>query len=453
MVARIVLTILLVAVGARAEATALRGLILANELGGPPVANVQVSAAGANSSVSMNDGTFSLTFPSKQPGDMVRLTIFKKGQVVVNDFELHLALRKDADSEPVVILICKEESREEMARRYYRLKSYEGIEEAYKQRVKELESHQQLDKAALARLKEERDQARLAADKAAEQLARLKPEETSEFYQQAMQLFLDGKIGEAINVLETEKLRHLLDAAKRKKAEAEKAETEAIQAYLLRARLLTIELRFAEAERTYKEALLAAPDSFDINFGFAVFNQELKRYKQALPAYERCLELVRHNGSRADAAMTLNNLGVLYGDQNRMVEAQKAYEEALKTYRELAQSNPEAYLPDVATTLNNLGVLYGDQNRMVEAQKAYEEALKTYRELAQSNPEAYLPYVATTLNNLGVLYRVQNRMVEAQKAYEEALLIYEDCARRNSERYYRDVERVKRLLKASKTNP
>ena len=66
-----------------------------------------------------------------------------------------------------------------------------------------------------------------------------------------------------------------------------------------------------------------------------------------------------------------------------MEEARKAYEEALETYRELAQQIPEAYLPDVARTLNSLGLLERTQNRVEEARKAYEEALKTYRELAQ----------------------------------------------------------------------
>ena len=53
--------------------------------------------------------------------------------------------------------------------------------------------------------------------------------------------------------------------------------------------------------------------------------------------------------------------------QNRTQEAKQAYEEALQIFREFAQKNPEAYLPDVATTLNDLGVLDRDQMRMEEA--------------------------------------------------------------------------------------
>jgi len=98
-----------------------------------------------------------------------------------------------------------------------------------------------------------------------------------------------------------------------------------------------------------------------------------------------------------DAALVLNS------DQNRMEETRKEHKEALKTYRELAQKEPETYLPEVAQTLNDLGIVDSAQNRPEEARKAFAEALKIYRELAQKRPGTYLPYVATTLKNLGTI--------------------------------------------------
>jgi hypothetical protein len=53
-----------------------------------------------------------------------------------------------------------------------------------------------------------------------------------------------------------------------------------------------------------------------------------------------------------DAAPVLNS------DQNRMEETRKEHEEALKTYRQLAQKEPETYLPEVAQTLNDLWGLW-----------------------------------------------------------------------------------------------
>ena len=150
--------------------------------------------------------------------------------------------------------------------------------------------------------------------------------------------------------------------------------------------------------------MTTSPESFEAKFAFALFSQDLNRYGTAEPLYLKCLELARRSGNQADVAMTLNNLGILDSEQNRKEEARKAFEEALGIYRELAQKNPDIYLPDVAMTLNNLGILHREQNRKEEARKAYEEALRTYRQLAQNNPEIYLPDVAMTLNNLGILH-------------------------------------------------
>jgi tetratricopeptide (TPR) repeat protein len=86
--------------------------------------------------------------------------------------------------------------------------------------------------------------------------------------------------------------------------------------------------------------------------------------------------------------------------QNQTEETRR---EALKTYRELAEKEPETYQPDVAATLNDLGIFDSDQNRIEKARKEFEEALKTYRELAHKEPDIYLRCVAITLNNLGIL--------------------------------------------------
>ena len=213
--------------------------------------------------------------------------------------------------------------------------------------------------------------------------------------------------------------------------------------------------------------------------------RDLNRFEKARAAYERCLEWARKNGKDAELAATLNNLGNLDRGQDRMEEARKEFAEALQTYRELAQKNPETYLPDVATTLNNLGVLDAtragwrrpqgiqrrcrspragaekpepialrsetlnnlgildsDQNRMEEARKEFAEALQIRRELAQKNPETYRPDVAMTLNNLGILDRDQGRMEEARKEFEEALQIYRELAQKNPETYRPDVAKT-----------
>ena len=52
-----------------------------------------------------------------------------------------------------------------------------------------------------ARLQQERDQAKSAAEKASEELAKNRPGQNTELYQQAKRLFLDGKIDRAETLL------------------------------------------------------------------------------------------------------------------------------------------------------------------------------------------------------------------------------------------------------------
>ena len=142
-----------------------------------------------------------------------------------------------------------------MARRFYRLKSFDAIEESYQKRLKELEDTQQATAAALAKLQRERDQGKATAEKVAEQLAKIQPGQGSELFKQANRLFLDGKIDEAIKLLDDEKLHQSL-------AQAKKAIEDVMQAWLLKARLLTLQFRFDEAEKAYLVAIDAQPENF-----------------------------------------------------------------------------------------------------------------------------------------------------------------------------------------------
>lgn len=399
------------------RAATLRGLILANEIGGSPFPNVEVSAvAGANVSATDNQGRFSLEFATRQPGDIVQIVIRKSGYVVVNDIQLRLVLPRDPDAEPVTLLVCKDAIREEMARRFYRLKSLEAVEVWYQARLQELKARGETTAAELARLTGERDQAKAVAETAAEELARVKLTDTSELYRQAMQLFLQGKVDEALQILDDEKLKGAAEAARRQAGQV-------VQNYLLKARILTTQFRFDEAEAMYQKAMTTVPESFQASFGFATFCYDSRRYGKALSAYERALTQARLSGDPADVARTLNGLGALHSEQRRMDDARSALKEALKIWRHLAQANPDTYLPDTAKTLNNLGILRQEQKRMEDARVSFEGALRIWHKLALANPDTYRVGMVHTLNNLGNLHRAQNRMDDARAAYEEALNI------------------------------
>ncbi len=137
----------------------------------------------------------------------MQLVVNQEGYVVVNDVQLDLPLPADPDARPLQIILCKEADREEMARRFYQLKSFEVVEETYQRRVKELEVTQPATATTVSKLQQERDQAKANAEKAAEALAKDRPGQSSPVYRQALQLFLDGRIDDAIKHLHDEELR------------------------------------------------------------------------------------------------------------------------------------------------------------------------------------------------------------------------------------------------------
>ena len=125
------------------RAATLRGVILANEMGGPPVAKVRVAADGANDTETDDQGRFVLGFPGRPVGSPVRVVVNHSGHVVVNDVQLEVNLPERESPFRLVLLLCKHEVREEMARRFYRLKSFEAIEAKYQQQLAELKGRRE----------------------------------------------------------------------------------------------------------------------------------------------------------------------------------------------------------------------------------------------------------------------------------------------------------------------
>ena len=135
-----------------------------------------------------------------------------------------------------------------MALRFYQLKGAEAVEITYQQKLKALEDENKSDATTIAKLQQERDQAKAVAEKAATELAKSQPGQGSEMYQEAVRLYLDGKIDAAIALLDDDKLR-------RSAEQAEKALTEAIQGWRLKANLFKLKFQFEEAEKAYETAL------------------------------------------------------------------------------------------------------------------------------------------------------------------------------------------------------
>jgi tetratricopeptide (TPR) repeat protein len=115
---------------------------------------------------------------------------------------------------------------------------------------------------------------------------------------------------------------------------------------------------------------------------------------------------------------TLNAAGTRLLAQERMEDAERAYEAALREARALGPEDQR-----VASTLNNLGVLYLKQQRPEQAEAAMQQALAIRRKaLGETHPQ-----VAQTLTNLGFLRQQQGDAEQAETLFAQVVAMLEDA--------------------------
>jgi tetratricopeptide (TPR) repeat protein len=137
-------------------------------------------------------------------------------------------------------------------------------------------------------------------------------------------------------------------------------------------------------------------------------------YQRALQGYEKEL------GSEHIKTLNIvNSLGVLYFDQGKLVEAEQMYQRALQGYEK--ELGPEHI--ETLEIVNNIGNLYIDQGKLVEAEQMCQRVLQGREK--ELGPE----HIKTLgiVNNLGILYKNQGKLVEAEQMYQRVLQGYEQA--------------------------
>ncbi|MEM7214893.1 MAG: tetratricopeptide repeat protein [Pseudomonadota bacterium] len=155
----------------------------------------------------------------------------------------------------------------------------------------------------------------------------------------------------------------------------------------------------------------------------------LGRREEALSAGEEAVSIQRDLAdTRPDAflpnlASSLNNLANRLSALGRREEALSAGEEAVSILRDAADTRPDAFLPDLASSLNKLANRPSALGRREEALSVSEEAVSIHRDLADTRPDGFLPNLATSLNNLANRLSALGHREEALLAGEEAVSI------------------------------
>ncbi len=429
------------------------GYVKLQSSGKTPLENVEVYALGANTDYTNDKGYFELIFSNKKVGDLVANIEFSMdGYRVINEEKCEgLSIPKDPSLVPLVVVMSRKKEYQQQLAVYYKViidnatSNFEAERKALQAQINQLsdkaadEAEERILLAKIAELEEEKEQLMARAERLAEQFANIDIDAASQLAKDALALFQEGKIKEAIALMDDEVLDNNMRAAKKAKSihqqglvQADSAIQQGVNNYMIKARIQKADLQWKAAYHSYLKAISGDSTHIDNLWEVAYYVSELNDQKRAIKYYQQAL---RHTKNEITKASFLNNLGNQYLNGHKYPEAEQAYLAALEIRERLAKTNPARYEPDVAMTQNNLGNFYKALNNYPSAEQAYLAALEIYERLAKTNPARYEQDVAMTQNNLGIFYKALNNYPSAEQAYLAALEIYERLAKSNPERY------------------
>jgi len=426
--------------------------------------------------VTGDDGKFTLNIKGVAPNTQTQINVIPHGEfseyVVVNEKELKdITLGRIT---PVSVYICKkgelEQRQAEMVGVNMR-KLEERVENDKKRLQKELDALRANNDYLNVRYSQIKDSLDIISDNIDNAFERIKEyaktmilenlDDRDDNYVKAYECFMRGALDSVSHFLQEEildmKYRKILllqqeaknerelasiltESAKVKAEFSENSLNELIKEWLLLARAADMQNDYEKAVNIYEKIVKADTLNTDNMLECADYLYKINEYVKAEKFYLLCLirnrefAAVNPKNYLPRVAQTLNNLAILHKSNNRLSDASREYEEALRIRRALAEENSAEHLPFLANTLNDLANLRNHFKEYSEALQMYKEALKIRKELAAGNPK-YFSAVAQTENNIAVLHLNKKEYTDAQHYFEEALQIRKKLAVDNPKDY------------------
>ena len=187
--------------------------------------------------------------------------------------------------------------------------------------------------------------------------------------------------------------------------------------------------RRAEATTVAERALALGTSAFGANdvrlsdtlSALGGLARDKENLTEAVSYFERALtNLQAANSPPSDVASAMDNLGDVYGLLGRFDDGERMLKQALDLFDRSFGKNAET-APNYDKMLNDLGNLYLDAGRLVDAEAAMRRSLAITR---ARNGEAH-PNVAGTMGNLATVLEHEGRYAEAEKLYQQTLQAYE----------------------------
>ena len=468
--------------------TIVKGIVTEQNSGNKPISGVQIKALGSIPEVSDNKGTFQLVFENKKPGERIFISeISKKGYEVVN--------RKDVvdnwfiSGNPIQktrVVMCPEGMLAQNITKYYNI-SLNALTKGYKQGIKELvaerdkallDGHDYAEKEKLLEEQYRNQQKQLEA--LAEKFARENFDDYTGVQKQAAEVFMQGDIEMAIQILVSVNSEEEIARAIRQKERGIQLALEGkllqyqadsiiemnIKKLMFQGQLYSTSFKYKEAAKVYETAVLADTTNYNnikvladfYRYQLSTYQKAefwyIKAYSIAPNEYERAsilrkigetqrkmrsyknseinlksaLKMFRKfvesdSSSTDDVGYTLHELGLLKTDQQDFDEAAIYYKEGIQIFRNLTQEDSTDYLCLLAFIMDDYAALKNKMEEYPSAIACYLESLNFYKHLVNKEPEEYIEDLAITLLNIARSYNENNQFLNSEKYYLEALSV------------------------------
>ena len=373
-----------------------------------PLKGVEINVMNAASTVSGEDGQFTLRFTTLHAGDLVKVRrIQKPGYEIFNKEALEQWIISGRKDIPFTIVMCQVAQFKQMRDNYERVSSanYEAQYQKEKaslakKRAEGKISQPQYEKAvqkATATMQQSKAKVAIVAEK----FSRIDLSEVSKNEREVISLVQQGKIEQAIITAEERgNMLHMADL------------------YQLAGGVENME----KADSLLRRAAWSDTTQLKPMEQFAEFAYSQGDWTSACQAYELCL---RHVGdSPVRRPLLAHNLGLLYMRLNDHQRAQSLLNMAATDIQALCQRDSEGWRPMLASVQLSLATLELRNARLDEALASYQQVCQTCEAvLAQdSTHQEVLKHWVKAENNMAIVYMQKQDNSAAQQCLKSALL-------------------------------
>ena len=377
-----------------------------------PLNQVEITISNAASTISDDEGNFTLQFRTLKPGDKVNVRrIEKLGYEIFNKEALEQWYVARSNT-PFVIIMCKSEKFKRIRDNYTRVSS-DSYEKQLKKEEARLAAERKAGKlkeaeyeAALKKLNDEYDRQLENLDNYVDKFARIDLSELSAVEAEIIELVQGGNIDEAINrydqQLLEEKYKEQVANIRRSQAGIDALTNVRAQSQISRDSLFASILRknemrklaggrenFEKIGKSLKEIALADTTYYDAVYEYAFFSNSQNKFDEALRFYSTCLNITTRN---TDKCKILRQIGEIQLELNHFNQAENYLIRSLEIAQLLWKQDSVNYQSYMAETQNSMAHLYAKMREFSKAEEYYIKAMDNYTSLSgvQDNMLEYL---------------------------------------------------------------